>query len=110
MAGIMATGAIVAGATVSQGMPASPDTAGMAAEGTADDAGSGGGASRARMAAAFSHDRPASIDAVVSRMALPIAANVTVETAKGFALYGLKAVILGHGGERVDLARTSLWR
>src|SRR6266851_8053450 len=50
MAGIMATAtmttrSMLAGATVSQGMPASPDTA---AEATADDAGSGHGAGRTR--------------------------------------------------------------
>jgi pyruvate dehydrogenase (quinone) len=33
-----------------------------------------------------------------------------LETAKSFALYMLRAVIIGRGDEVIDLAKTNLWR
>ena len=50
------------------------------------------------------------IDAVVSKMVLPIPPSVTAEMAKGFTLYMLKAIMAGRGDELVDLARTNLWQ
>jgi pyruvate dehydrogenase (quinone) len=35
---------------------------------------------------------------------------VTVEMAKGFTLYMVKAIISGRADEIVDLAKTNLWR
>jgi pyruvate dehydrogenase (quinone) len=35
---------------------------------------------------------------------------VTMEMAKGFTLYMLKAAMSGRGDELLDLARTNLWR
>jgi hypothetical protein len=35
---------------------------------------------------------------------------VTVEMAKGFSLFMVKAVMSGRGDELIDLARTNLWR
>jgi pyruvate dehydrogenase (quinone) len=64
----------------------------------------------AGIAAAFAHDGPVLIDAVVSRTELAMPPSVTVEMAKGFTLYMAKAVIDGRMGEIVDLAKTNLWR
>jgi pyruvate dehydrogenase (quinone) len=62
------------------------------------------------IAAALAHDGPVLVDAVVSRMVLPIPPGITVEMAKGFSLYMLKAVMGGRGEDIVDLARTNLWQ
>jgi pyruvate dehydrogenase (quinone) len=35
---------------------------------------------------------------------------VTLEMAKGFTLYMVKALMSGRGDELIDLARTNLWR
>jgi pyruvate dehydrogenase (quinone) len=62
------------------------------------------------IAEALAHDGPVLVDAVVSRMVLPIPPSITVEMAKGFSLYMLKAIIGGRGDDLVDLARTNLWQ
>jgi pyruvate dehydrogenase (quinone) len=61
------------------------------------------------IAAALTHDGPALIDAVVSRMVLPIPPAITAEMAKGFTLYMVKAVLDGRANDLVDLARSNLW-
>jgi pyruvate dehydrogenase (quinone) len=61
------------------------------------------------IAAALAHDGPVLVDAVVSRMVLPIPPAITIEMAKGFTLYMLKAVFNGRADDLVDLARTNLW-
>jgi pyruvate dehydrogenase (quinone) len=61
------------------------------------------------IAAALAHDGPVLVDAVVSRMVLPIPPAITAEMAKGFTLYMLKAVLGGRAEDLVDLARTNLW-
>jgi pyruvate dehydrogenase (quinone) len=48
-------------------------------------------------------------DPVVSRTVLPIPAAITVEMAKGFTLYTVKAVFNGRGDDFIDLARSNLW-
>jgi pyruvate dehydrogenase (quinone) len=63
-----------------------------------------------RVAEALAHKGPVLVDAVVSRMVLPIPPSITVEMAKGFSLYMLKAIIGGRGDDLVDLARTNLWQ
>jgi pyruvate dehydrogenase (quinone) len=60
--------------------------------------------------AAFDHRGPVLIDAVVNRRELSIPPKVTVEMAKGFTLYMLKAVLSGRGDEIIELARTNLRR
>ena len=60
--------------------------------------------------AAFDHGGPVLIDAVVNRQELSIPPKVTVEMAKGFTLYMLKAVLSGRGDEIIELARTNLRR
>jgi pyruvate dehydrogenase (quinone) len=61
------------------------------------------------IAAALAHDGPVLVDAVVSRMVLPIPPAITAEMAKGFTLYMLKAVFGGRAEDLIDLARTNLW-
>ena len=62
------------------------------------------------IAAALDHPGPVLVDAVVNRSELAMPPSVTLEMAKGFTLYMLKAVISGRGDEIVDLALTNLWR
>jgi pyruvate dehydrogenase (quinone) len=62
------------------------------------------------IAAAFAHGGPVLVDAVVNRTELAMPPSITLEMAKGFTLYMVKALISGRGDEIVDLARTNLWR
>lgn len=59
---------------------------------------------------ALAHQGPVLIDAVVNRQELAMPPSVTLEMAKGFSLYMVKAVLSGRGDEVVDLARSNLWR
>jgi pyruvate dehydrogenase (quinone) len=62
------------------------------------------------IAAALAHDGPVLVDAVVNRQELAMPPTITMEMAKGFSLFMLKAVMSGRANEIVDLARTNLWR
>ncbi len=62
------------------------------------------------IAAALDHPGPVLVDAVVNRTEIAMPPSVTLEMAKGFTLYMLKAVISGRGEEIIDLALTNLWR
>jgi pyruvate dehydrogenase (quinone) len=62
------------------------------------------------IASALEHDGPVLIDAVVNRTELAMPPSITVEMAKGFSLYMVKAIMNGRGDEIVDLAKTNLWR
>ena len=62
------------------------------------------------IAAAFAHEGPVLIDAVVARSELAMPPSVTLEMAKGFTLYMVKAVMSGRTDEIIDLAKTNLWR
>lgn len=64
----------------------------------------------AGIATALTHQGPVLVDAVVSRTELAMPPSVTLEMAKGFTLYMVKAVMSGRGDEIIDLARTNLWR
>jgi pyruvate dehydrogenase (quinone) len=64
----------------------------------------------AGIAAALSHKGPVLIDAVVARTELAMPPAITVEMARGFTLYMIKAVMNGRGDELLDLAATNLWR
>lgn len=59
--------------------------------------------------AAFAHDGPVLIDAVVARTELPVPPAINIEMAKGFTLYMVKAIFSGRGDELIDLAKTNLW-
>jgi pyruvate dehydrogenase (quinone) len=65
---------------------------------------------KAGIAAALTHNGPVLVDAVVNRTELAMPPAVTLEMAKGFTLYMVKAVMSGRGDELIDLARTNLWR
>jgi pyruvate dehydrogenase (quinone) len=60
------------------------------------------------IAAAFAHDGPVLIDAVVNRKELAGPPLITLEMAQGFSLYVVKTII--NGREIIDLAKTNLWR
>ena len=64
----------------------------------------------AGIAAALAHDGPVLVDAVVNRTELAMPPAVSLEMAKGFTLYMVRAVMSGRGDELIDLARTNLWR
>jgi pyruvate dehydrogenase (quinone) len=62
------------------------------------------------IAAALSHDGPVVVDALVNRTELAMPPSITIEMAKGFSLYMLRAIMNGRADEIVDLAKTNLWR
>jgi len=62
------------------------------------------------VAAALTHKGPVVIDAVVNRLELAMPPSITVEMAKGFSLFMVKAILGGRAEEVIDLARTNLWR
>ena len=62
------------------------------------------------IAAALAHEGPVLVDAVVNRQELAMPPKITLEMAKGFTLYMVKAVMSGRGDEVLDLARSNLWR
>jgi pyruvate dehydrogenase (quinone) len=60
--------------------------------------------------AALAHDGPVLVDAVVNRTELAMPPSITVEMAKGFTLYMVKAIMSGRADQIIDLAKTNLWR
>ena len=62
------------------------------------------------IATALAHDGPVVIDAVVNRTELAMPPAVTVEMAKGFTLYMVRAIMNGRADELIGLAETNLWR
>ncbi|MGA3240475.1 MAG: ubiquinone-dependent pyruvate dehydrogenase [Bryobacteraceae bacterium] len=62
------------------------------------------------IAAALAHDGPVLIDAVVNREELSMPPKITLEMAKGFSLFMVKAVMNGRANEVLDIAVTNLWR
>src|SRR5712691_4865397 len=62
------------------------------------------------IAQALKHDGPAVVEVFVSRQELAMPPTITVEQAKGFSLFMLKAVLNGRGDEIIDLARVNLLR
>ncbi|MCK8178201.1 ubiquinone-dependent pyruvate dehydrogenase, partial [Erwinia amylovora] len=56
---------------------------------------------------ALAHDGPALVDVVTASEELAMPPQITLEQAKGFSLYMLRAVISGRGNEVVDLAKTN---
>jgi pyruvate dehydrogenase (quinone) len=62
------------------------------------------------IATALAHDGPVLVDAVVNRTELAMPPSITLEMAKGFTLYMVKAIMNGRADELIDLAKTNLWR
>jgi len=62
------------------------------------------------IAQALRHDGPALVEVLVSRQELSMPPTITLEQAKGFSLFMLRAVLSGRGDEIVDLAKVNLLR
>jgi pyruvate dehydrogenase (quinone) len=62
------------------------------------------------IAAALAENGPVLVDAVVNRTELVMPPSVTLEMARGFTLYMVKAIMNGRADEVIDLAKTNLWR
>lgn len=62
------------------------------------------------IAQALQHDGPALVEVIVSRQELSMPPTITVDQAKGFSLFMLRAVLSGRGEEIVDLAKVNLLR
>src|SRR5271166_1945796 len=62
------------------------------------------------IAQALKHDGPALVEVPVSRQELSMPPSITLEQAKGFSLFMMKAVLSGRGDEVIDLARVNLLR
>jgi len=62
------------------------------------------------IAKALAHDGPALVEVAVARQELSMPPTITLEEAKGFSLYMLRAVLNGRGDEVIDLAKTNLFR
>jgi pyruvate dehydrogenase (quinone) len=61
------------------------------------------------LADALAQNGPVLVDAVVNRSELAMPPSITIEMAKGFSLYMVKAILNGRTDEIVDLAKTNLW-
>jgi len=62
------------------------------------------------IAEALKYDGPALVEVPVSRQELSMPPTITLEQAKGFSLFMLRAVLSGRGDEIIDLARVNLFR
>ena len=62
------------------------------------------------IAEALKYDGPALVEVPVSRQELSMPPTITLEQAKGFSLFMMKAVLSGRGDEIIDLARVNLLR
>ena len=57
----------------------------------------------------LAHDGPALLDVVTERQELSMPPAIEAAQVKGFALYAIRTVMSGKGGELLDLARAN-WR
>ncbi len=62
------------------------------------------------IAQALKQDGPALVEVLVSRQELSMPPTITVDEAKGFGLFMLRAVLSGRGDEIVDLAKVNVFR
>jgi len=62
------------------------------------------------IAQVLKHNGPAVVEVFVARQELAMPPTITLEQAKGFSLFMLKAVLNGRGDEIIDLARVNLVR
>lgn len=60
------------------------------------------------VAAFLAHEGPAILDVVTERQELTIPPSIEAEQAKGFALFAIRTVLDGKGGQLVDLAKANL--
>lgn len=59
---------------------------------------------------ALKHDGPALVEVYVARQELAMPPTITLEQAKGFSLFMMRAVLSGKGDEIIDLAKVNLFR
>ena|GEM_PF-6199704 len=57
---------------------------------------------------ALAYPSPAMVDAVARRQELSTPLTTGAKQAAGFDLYALKALMTGHGGELLEVAKTNL--
>ena len=62
------------------------------------------------IAQALKYDGPALVEVPVSRQELSMPPTITLEQAKGFSLFMMRAVLNGRGDEVIDLAKVNLFR
>jgi len=62
------------------------------------------------LAEVLAHDGPALLDVRTARQELSIPPAISVEQAKGFALYAIRTVLSGRGEELLDLVTTNVAR
>jgi pyruvate dehydrogenase (quinone) len=62
------------------------------------------------IAQALKHDGPAVVEVYVARQELAMPPSITLEQAKGFSLFMVKAVLSGRGDEVIDLAKANPFR
>jgi pyruvate dehydrogenase (quinone) len=65
---------------------------------------------REALTAALSHDGPALIDVVSARQELVMPPKPTLDQARQFGLFMIKAILNGRADELVDLAKVNLTR
>jgi pyruvate dehydrogenase (quinone) len=58
--------------------------------------------------AAFAHDGPALVDVKVARQELALPPKISLEQARGFALYTTRTILSGGGDEIIELAKSNL--
>ena len=62
----------------------------------------------AALKAAFAYDGPALVDVRVARQELAMPPKISLEQAKGFALYTTRTILSGNGDEIIELAKSNL--
>ena len=62
----------------------------------------------AALKAAFDHDGPALVDIKVARQELALPPKISLEQARGFALYTTRTILSGGGDEIIELAKSNL--
>jgi pyruvate dehydrogenase (quinone) len=65
---------------------------------------------RPALTKALAHDGPALVEVIVNTQELSMPPTITLEQARGFSLYMLRAVMSGKGDEVIDLAVTNFLR
>jgi pyruvate dehydrogenase (quinone) len=64
---------------------------------------------RSALTQLLAHEGPALLDVKVQRQELSMPPTITIDQARGFGLYLLRAVLSGRGDEVLDLAETNLF-
>ncbi len=65
---------------------------------------------RPMLSEALGYDGPALVEVLVNRQELSMPPTITLDEAKGFGVFALKAVLSGRGDELIELAKANLLR